>query len=271
MSTINPLLVATAKYANNSTVNAPINATTHVPERNAIESSSLLNSTSVDSRLPIEIVQKWRLDYTASRDPLQFIERVEDLSEAYGMNQNILPGNAIRNTTHHSGSALTQSSNPMPNETQVHPSPTSSTSQSNLSNTVATARVRIIAASGNSAEFRAIFDSGSQVNLVSERLIRKLGASTSETSLLIDGIGNGQKMAIRRISTKFFVVLIISPVVEEKELALITRIDVEISQLIPGLQEDRILNLPFGNEFPLHQNRLLRGTKLQSKVSQEIF
>uniref|UniRef100_A0A1A9VVD4 Peptidase A2 domain-containing protein n=1 Tax=Glossina austeni TaxID=7395 RepID=A0A1A9VVD4_GLOAU len=109
----------------------------------------------------------------------------------------------------------------MPNKTQVHPSPTASTTQppkveSNVSKAVVTsaaadnsiphknyvllekARVRIIAANGNSAKFRAILDSGPQVNLVSERLIRKLGSSTSETSLRIDGIGNGQKRATRR-------------------------------------------------------------------------
>uniref|UniRef100_A0A1A9V1L2 Peptidase aspartic putative domain-containing protein n=1 Tax=Glossina austeni TaxID=7395 RepID=A0A1A9V1L2_GLOAU len=113
----------------------------------------------------------------------------------------------------YSRSASRQSSKPMPNETQVQPSPKSSTTQppkveSNVSKAVvtsaaadnsilhknyvllATARIRIIAANGNSAEFRAILDSGSQINLVSERLIRKLGASTSETSLHIDGIGN---------------------------------------------------------------------------------
>uniref|UniRef100_A0A1A9VLV6 Peptidase A2 domain-containing protein n=1 Tax=Glossina austeni TaxID=7395 RepID=A0A1A9VLV6_GLOAU len=63
----------------------------------------------------------------------------------------------------------------------------------------ANARLRIIVSNGGSAEFRAILDSGSQVDLVSERLIRKLGATTSETSLLIEGIGNGPKRATRRI------------------------------------------------------------------------
>uniref|UniRef100_A0A1A9ZRN3 DUF1758 domain-containing protein n=1 Tax=Glossina pallidipes TaxID=7398 RepID=A0A1A9ZRN3_GLOPL len=104
---------------------------------------------------------------------------------------------------------------------RVHPIPPSSTTEppgvnSNASNAVvtsaaadnsiphkiyvllATARVRIIAANGNSA----ILDSGSQVNLVSERLTRKLGASTSETSLRIDGIFNGQKRATRRVNVK---------------------------------------------------------------------
>ncbi|KAI9581846.1 hypothetical protein GQX74_010163 [Glossina fuscipes] len=53
-----------------------------------------------------------------------------------------------------------------------------------------TARVRIIAANGNSAKFRAILDPGSSVNLLFERLVRKLGASTCETSPLIDGVKN---------------------------------------------------------------------------------
>uniref|UniRef100_A0A1A9ZW99 Peptidase A2 domain-containing protein n=1 Tax=Glossina pallidipes TaxID=7398 RepID=A0A1A9ZW99_GLOPL len=102
---------------------------------------------------------------------------------------------------------------------QIHPSPTSSTTQpprveSNASNAVVTSadnsiphKNYILLATSknnrgrNSAEFRAILDSdsGLEVNLVSERLIRKLGASTSETSLLIGGIGNGQKRATRPI------------------------------------------------------------------------
>uniref|UniRef100_A0A1A9ZHG0 Uncharacterized protein n=1 Tax=Glossina pallidipes TaxID=7398 RepID=A0A1A9ZHG0_GLOPL len=134
--------------------NAPINAIIRAPESNAVEPSSLLNSTSVDNRFPMETVQKWKLDYTATRDPLQFIEKVEDLYEAYGINQNILPG-----------------------------------TMSNYK--------------------------------------------------------------------------------EEKELAGTTRTDVEISQLIFGLQKSRILNLPFGidqSEFSLHQNFLLWGTKLQSML-----
>uniref|UniRef100_A0A1A9VAF9 Peptidase aspartic putative domain-containing protein n=1 Tax=Glossina austeni TaxID=7395 RepID=A0A1A9VAF9_GLOAU len=129
---------------------------------------------------------------------------------------------SAENATKTPHSASRQSSNPMPNKTQVHRSPTLSTTQlprveSYASNAVvtsaaadnllphknyvllATARVRIIAANGNSAEFHAILESGSQVNLVSEHLIRKLGASTSETSLRIDGIGNGQKRPTRRL------------------------------------------------------------------------
>uniref|UniRef100_A0A1A9ZJV1 Uncharacterized protein n=1 Tax=Glossina pallidipes TaxID=7398 RepID=A0A1A9ZJV1_GLOPL len=58
ISAINPLGVAAAKYANNSTVTAPVNATIHVPERSAAGSSSLLNATAGDNSLFVEIVHE---------------------------------------------------------------------------------------------------------------------------------------------------------------------------------------------------------------------
>lgn len=67
---------------------------------------------------------------------------------------------------------------------------------------LATARVKITASNGNSAEFRAVLDSGSQVNLISEQAIRRLGVSTSKASLCIDGVGNGKKRVTRRINVK---------------------------------------------------------------------
>uniref|UniRef100_A0A1A9UDA6 Uncharacterized protein n=1 Tax=Glossina austeni TaxID=7395 RepID=A0A1A9UDA6_GLOAU len=88
ISTINPLGIAAAKHANNSTVTAPVNAT--IPERSAVRSSSLLNATAGDNSLSVEIVCVLELNCTGLRGRLQLIERVEDLSEAYGTNRNIL-------------------------------------------------------------------------------------------------------------------------------------------------------------------------------------
>lgn len=67
---------------------------------------------------------------------------------------------------------------------------------------LATARVRITAPNGNSGEFKAILDSGSQVNLVSERVVKRLSMSTSEALLSINGIGNAQKRTTKRINVK---------------------------------------------------------------------
>uniref|UniRef100_A0A1B0BTG5 Uncharacterized protein n=1 Tax=Glossina palpalis gambiensis TaxID=67801 RepID=A0A1B0BTG5_9MUSC len=70
MSAIRSLGVAADKYAHNSIVSASFSATIHVPE-------GIVRGSST------EIFHKYILNYTGSRDPLQFIERVEDLSEAY--------------------------------------------------------------------------------------------------------------------------------------------------------------------------------------------
>lgn len=41
------------------------------------------------------MIHKRELNYTSSQDPLKFIERLEDLSEAYGIGRNILPGTMV--------------------------------------------------------------------------------------------------------------------------------------------------------------------------------
>lgn len=67
---------------------------------------------------------------------------------------------------------------------------------------LATARVVIIAANGNSAEFQAILDSESQVNFVSERLVQRIRLSTYESSLCINGVGNGKRHSSKRVNVK---------------------------------------------------------------------
>lgn len=65
---------------------------------------------------------------------------------------------------------------------------------------LATAKVIITAPNGASDEFRAILDSGSQVNLVTERLIKRLAVASTEASLCIDGVGKVQKRSTHRVN-----------------------------------------------------------------------
>ena len=65
---------------------------------------------------------------------------------------------------------------------------------------LATARVRIQANNGQFGEFKAILDSGSQINIVTERLVNKLNIKPSETSLRIEGIGRKSKHTNKRVS-----------------------------------------------------------------------
>lgn len=67
---------------------------------------------------------------------------------------------------------------------------------------LATANIIVKATNGISHEFRAILDSGSQVNIVTERLIKKLSLSPTEASLCIDGVGRTQKRAQYRINVE---------------------------------------------------------------------
>ncbi|XP_073841194.1 uncharacterized protein [Musca autumnalis] len=67
---------------------------------------------------------------------------------------------------------------------------------------LATAKVIIKAANGMSGEFRAVLDSGSQVNIVTERLIKKLSLRTRGASLAIDGVGKIQRKAYRRVNVQ---------------------------------------------------------------------
>ena len=67
---------------------------------------------------------------------------------------------------------------------------------------LATARVIITAPNGQSEEFRAILDSGSQINIVSERLIKRLSIAPAEASLCIDGIGRSQKRTTQRVNVQ---------------------------------------------------------------------
>ncbi len=52
-----------------------------------------------------------------------------------------------------------------------------------------TAKVLVKGNNERKGEFRALLDSGSQVNLVSERLVKKLSLKISETHVHINGVG----------------------------------------------------------------------------------
>ncbi|XP_037930980.1 uncharacterized protein LOC119665804 [Teleopsis dalmanni] len=65
-----------------------------------------------------------------------------------------------------------------------------------------TARVKIIASNGNTSEVRALLDSGSQVNIVSERLVKRLNISKTKSLLCIEGIGKLQKNSTQRVNIK---------------------------------------------------------------------
>lgn len=54
---------------------------------------------------------------------------------------------------------------------------------------LATAKVRITANNGQTCEARALLDAGSQVNLVSQKLVNKLSLSTTKSQLSIEGVG----------------------------------------------------------------------------------
>ncbi|XP_075164230.1 uncharacterized protein LOC142236821 [Haematobia irritans] len=67
---------------------------------------------------------------------------------------------------------------------------------------LATARVIIQAPNGIKQECVAILDSGSQINIISERLIQNLCISPMEASLDIDGVGQTRKRATHRVNVK---------------------------------------------------------------------
>ncbi|XP_037931029.1 uncharacterized protein LOC119667340 [Teleopsis dalmanni] len=65
-----------------------------------------------------------------------------------------------------------------------------------------TARAKITASNGNTSEVRALLDSGSQVNIVSERLVKRLNISKTKSLLSIEGIGKVQKNSTQRVNIK---------------------------------------------------------------------
>ena len=65
---------------------------------------------------------------------------------------------------------------------------------------LATAKVLITANNGKTCEARAILDSGSQVNLITERLVRRLAVAPTPSSLCIEGIGRRSRTTTQRIN-----------------------------------------------------------------------
>ena len=52
-----------------------------------------------------------------------------------------------------------------------------------------TARIRLLAANGQQINCRAILDAGSQINLITDRMLKKLGGKPRLTSMNIEGVG----------------------------------------------------------------------------------
>lgn len=67
---------------------------------------------------------------------------------------------------------------------------------------LATAKIKIVANNGQACEARAVLDAGSQVNLVSHRLINKLSISTTKAQLSIEGIGLNSGNSDARVNVK---------------------------------------------------------------------
>ncbi|XP_073841395.1 uncharacterized protein [Musca autumnalis] len=87
--------------------------------------------------------------------------------------------------------------------TPVNTAAISSASVEDQKNVIlATAKVIVKAANGMPGEFRAVLDSGSQVNIVTERLIKKLSLKTRDASLSIDGFGKIQRRAYHRVNVQ---------------------------------------------------------------------
>ncbi|GBP02363.1 hypothetical protein EVAR_101193_1 [Eumeta japonica] len=65
---------------------------------------------------------------------------------------------------------------------------------------LATARIKLVVANGHSCIFRPLLDSGSQVNLVTNRVLNKLSLDSSESFLCIEGLGRKIHNVSRRIN-----------------------------------------------------------------------
>lgn len=66
----------------------------------------------------------------------------------------------------------------------------------------ATGIIKITTANLNGVEFRAVLNFNSQVNLVSEQVIKKLGVSTSTASLLVDCVENVKQRVTKKAKFK---------------------------------------------------------------------
>ncbi|KAH8318621.1 hypothetical protein KR059_002949, partial [Drosophila kikkawai] len=67
---------------------------------------------------------------------------------------------------------------------------------------LATARVIVVGNNGQMAEFRALLDSGSQINAISERAIQKLSLKTTNSMLKINGIGGKAHTSSSRVNVE---------------------------------------------------------------------
>lgn len=67
---------------------------------------------------------------------------------------------------------------------------------------LSTTKVGLTAVNAQSLECQALLDSGSQVNLITERLVKKLVMTTSSGNLSMQGISNWKQRTQRRINVQ---------------------------------------------------------------------
>lgn len=129
---------------------------------------------------------------------------------------------------------------------------------------LATAKVVITAPNGISGAFRAVLDSGSQVNIVSERLIKKLAISPTEASLCIEGVGKIQKRSSQRVNV----------IMKSRDTSFVTNLEAYIlPNIIPAQPNQRVdvssWNIP--NHIQLADPHFNKPEKVDILLGAEFF
>lgn len=76
----------------NSPIKTEVSVTKEEVEKTAVETSSMLERNNVQFVNVVDCVRKWGIRYDGGKDPLLFIERVEEMAEMYGIKKLLLPG-----------------------------------------------------------------------------------------------------------------------------------------------------------------------------------
>lgn len=129
---------------------------------------------------------------------------------------------------------------------------------------LASAKVTITAPNGSSSEFRAILDSGSQINIVSKRLIQKLCISPTEASLCIDGIGEIKKKSNHRINVRM----------TSRDSKFSTDLEAYVLPMIVPPQPDQHINISTWNipsNIPLADPQFNRRENIDILLGAEVF
>lgn len=68
---------------------------------------------------------------------------------------------------------------------------------------LATARIKLISANGHHVECRAVLDAGSQINLITDRMQKKLGCKPRTMSMTVEGVGVNETRMRHQITIQF--------------------------------------------------------------------